>query len=183
MKTALVLCAEGSEEMETVIAVDILRRADFKVTLVSCHGERVTCSRGIQLHADALLGDILDQVLDFDVVLLPGGLGGAKTFASDIRVQQILKDYERLNKWTAVMCAAPIAIKAASAFQGRALTSHPSLKSQLESFFDYKEDRVVIDGNLITSRGPGTAIEWALEVVRQIQGQNVYTTVRDPLMA
>ncbi|KAJ3370182.1 Protein deglycase DJ-1zDJ-1 [Kappamyces sp. JEL0680] len=153
MTSALVLCADGSEEMETVIAVDILRRAGIQVTLAAVQSvPQVTCSRQVVLLADSTLDQIRDPVGAFDCLVLPGGLGGAKTFASHPRVLELLREYSHADgKWTAVMCASPIALQAAQAHTGKTLTSHPSIKDQLASFA-YSEDRVVVDGNLITSR-------------------------------
>lgn len=109
----------------------------------------------------------------FDVLVLPGGLGGAKTLASSKEVGELLKEQESAGRFIAAICAAPTALRAHEVGFGKSLTSYPSVKECLVEGgkYQYKEDRVVVDGKLITSRGPGTAFDFALKIVEQLQGR------------
>ena len=109
-------------------------------------------------------------------------MGGAKTFEASKEVHQVLKQFESQGKIVAAICAAPIALKAAHIGNQRQLTSHPCVKDQLESTYVYKEDRVVVDGKLVTSRGPGTAFEFALTLVRLLAGDAVCEKVKAPML-
>jgi DJ-1 family protein len=171
---ALVLVANGTEEMEAVTVIDVLRRADIHVTVFSLTGKEVLCSRGIRLIADTI--DTPSEL--FDCIVLPGGMQGAKTFASDERVHQLLKAHEA--KLIAVICASPIALEAWKIHNGSRITSHPCVKDQLTSFV-YVEESVVVD-KMITSRGPGTALEFALAIVERLQGQAIKDKVKAPMM-
>ncbi|ORY46879.1 DJ-1-like protein [Rhizoclosmatium globosum] len=182
MVRVLVVVADGSEEMETVICVDVLRRAQIEVTLASVGAQVVTCSRNVRLHADAQL-NLSDS--DFDAVVLPGGLGGAKAFAENAALHTLLKAFESKGKLVAAVCAAPIALHPANIAKGKQITSHPSVKDQLVAanwFGEYKEDRVVVDGNLITSRGPGTSFEFALSIIKYLCGKEKAEEVAGPMV-
>ena len=165
-KRALVIIANGTEEMEAVISIDILRRAGVIVTVAGLT-DIVICSRQVTLVADFTL-DQLDS--NFDLLVLPGGLRGAQAFQESKLVQSLLKDFENQDKLVGIICASPICLVAQKIFAGRKITSHPSVKSQLDSLYNYQEDRVVVDGNLITSRGPGTTFEFALKLVELLCG-------------
>ncbi|KAJ3055763.1 Protein deglycase DJ-1zDJ-1 [Rhizophlyctis rosea] len=180
--SALVLIADGSEEMEAVITIDILRRAEIEVTVAGLNGPQpVTCSRNVKLVPDKSLADVKGR--EFDALVLPGGLGGAKAFSDSAEVKALLKAYhDNAQKTVAIICASPIALKAANVGQGKRITSHPSVKDQLEGSYEYKEDRVVADGNLITSRGPGSALEFALEIVERLQGKETVQKIVPPML-
>lgn len=166
----LVILAEGAEEMETVISVDVLRRASAKVTVAGLSGNgEVTCSRQVVIKPDCSLEEALKQ-RPFKAVLLPGGLKGAEHLASSELVGRILKEQEDQGRIIAAICAAPTALKKHGIGKGKKITSYPSTKSVMDadSIYQYLEDRVVVDGNIITSRGPGTAFEFALTVAKQL---------------
>ncbi|KAJ3182474.1 hypothetical protein HDU85_002571 [Gaertneriomyces sp. JEL0708] len=182
MPSALVLVAPGSEEMETVITVDILRRANINVTLAGLtSGDPVECSRGIKLIPDKALHDISNKT-GFDALVLPGGLKGAESFSKSQDVHKLLHEYySNPQKYVAIICASPIALHAAGVATGKKITSHPSVKDQLVKDYNYQEgdqNRVVVDDTLITSRGPGTAFEFALTIVDKLCGaQKVGETI------
>ncbi|KAI8817698.1 DJ-1-like protein [Fimicolochytrium jonesii] len=181
-KTALVLLSEGNEEMETVIPMDILRRAGVKVTLAGLNGAgTVTCSRNVKIVPDTALSALQDKNA-FDAIILPGGLGGAEAFAKSKEVHNLLESYHSdPNKTVAIICASPIALQASGVAKGKTVTSHPSVKEKLTDY-GYKEDRVVVDGNLITSRGPGTAFEFALAIVKRLQGVEKAREIIGPMV-
>lgn len=178
--TALVLLAEGGEEMEAVISIDVLRRGQIDVTVAGVDGASpVRCSRGVVITPDVAL----DQVQGaFDIIVLPGGAEGAKRLAHSSRVGELLREQEQSGRWVAAICAAPIAFPAHGVFRDRQLTSHPSVKSMVETWGQYSEHSVVADRNLITSRGPGTAFAFALRIVGTLTDAQRMVQVRAPMM-
>ncbi|XP_065371310.1 protein dj-1beta [Calliphora vicina] len=171
-KTALIILAPGAEEMEFVISADVLRRAGVKVTVAGLSGtEPVKCSRDVMILPDTSLE--ASKSNKYDVVILPGGLGGSKAMAESAVVGEILKQQEAEGRIVAAICAAPTALAAHSICQGKSLTSYPSVKSQLEAIYKYVDDQTVVqDGNLITSRGPGTAFEFGLKIAEVLAGSD-----------
>jgi 4-methyl-5(b-hydroxyethyl)-thiazole monophosphate biosynthesis len=168
MADALVLLAQGFEEIEAVTVVDVLRRAGVQVTTAAT-GEKVARgSRGIAVVADAVLSDLEER--RYDLVYLPGGVEGMERLASDPRVGDCLERHRASGGKLAAICAATFALHAHDLLPERArITSHPSVRDDLE-MYDYREDRVVIDGDIITSRGPGTAMELALVLAEMLTG-------------
>ncbi|XP_076662315.1 protein dj-1beta [Halictus rubicundus] len=166
-KTAILLIADGSEEMEAVITADVLRRAGINVTIAGLpENECIKCSRDVKICVDAKLKDAAQQ--KYDVVILPGGLGGSEAFASSQEVGKLLKEQEKEGRVIAAICAAPVALKAHDIAKGKQLTSYPSMKDKLADAYQYLESKVVTDGNLITSRGPATAFAFGLAIVEKL---------------
>lgn len=177
---ALLLLAEGAEEMEAVISIDVLRRGQIDVTVAGIDGSQpVRCSRGVVITPDVAL-DAVEGV--FDIIVLPGGAEGAKRLAQSEKVGELLREQEQSGRWVGAICAAPIAFPAHGVFRDRQLTSHPSVKSMLESWGQYSEHSVVADRNLITSRGPGTAFAFALRIVGTLADAQRMVQVRAPMM-
>lgn len=171
-KKALVFLAPGAEEMEFVISVDVLRRGGVEVTVASLADKSpVICSRGVVICPDAGLSEV--SSCSFDAVVLPGGLGGSKALAASLEVGKILKHHETCGKIIAAICAAPTALKTHCIGFGKNITSYPSTeKAMLEGdSYNYKQDNIVVDGTLITSRGPGTAYLFALTLLEQLAGK------------
>jgi 4-methyl-5(b-hydroxyethyl)-thiazole monophosphate biosynthesis len=164
MATVLVLVAEGFEEIETFTPVDLLRRAGVEVTLVSLAEHRhVTGRSGITLHADVALSEIGGRL--FDLLLLPGG-PGVKNLRADPRVDAIVRAHAAAGKWVAAICAAPTVLNAAGLLDGRRYTAHFSVAGELPDIL--ADQRVVVDGNILTSRGAGTALEFGLLLVEKL---------------
>lgn len=130
------------------------------------------CSRDVVIKPDIGLCDVTAKG-PFDVLVLPGGLGGAKTLAGSKEVGELLKEQESAGRYIAAICAAPTALRAHEIGFGKSLTSYPSVKECLVEGgkYKYKEDKVVVDGKLITSRGPGTAFDFGLRIVELLQGR------------
>lgn len=174
-KSALVLVADGCEEIETVTVVDVLRRAHVEATLAAAGASKaVKMSRGVLLVADVLLSEFAtpQTVEAFDAIILPGGLKGAQAFSSDAACQTLLRAFDASGtKLVAAMCASTTALHAAGVGRGKRATSYPAFREQLASFYDYQETPVAIDTHLITSRAPGTAMAWALAIVQELCGQ------------
>jgi 4-methyl-5(b-hydroxyethyl)-thiazole monophosphate biosynthesis len=176
-KKVLVLLAEGFEEIEAVTVIDVLRRAEIEVQSASLNGTKVTGSHGIALVADATLDDVEEQM--FDAVVLPGGMPGARHLRESHAVLNLLRDAAHKGKFVAAICAAPTALDVAGVLKGRRATSYPG--HELTSA-DYVEEPVVVDGNIITSRGPGTAFDFSLKLVEKLVGPEVAELHRDRLL-
>jgi protein deglycase len=176
MKTALLLLAEGFEEIEAVTIIDVLRRGDVAVTTASLAGKHVRGSHDITIESDTLLDRV--SVDNFDALVLPGG-PAAKTLREEPRVQATIKQAVAANKLVAAVCAAPTALEVAGVLKGRRATSYPG--NPLPSA-DFVEERVVEDGNIVTSRGPGTTMAFALKLVERLSGAEVAKTTADKLL-
>lgn len=162
MKKVLVALAPGFEEIETITVVDILRRAGARVVLAGSQEEPVEGSRGVFVVPDIHLDKIDPK--DFDMIVLPGGQPGTTNLQNNETVLKILQAMHKDNKQIAAICAAPLVLRDAGLLNGVNATSHPSAQGQLESA-RYSENRVVTDGNITTSRSPGTALEFAFKLV------------------
>ena len=180
MKKVLVTLAPGFEEIETITVVDILRRAGARVVLAATEEGPVEGSRGVSVLADALIDQVDDN--DFDLVVLPGGQPGTANLQKNKTVKAIIQNMHRSQKKVAAICAAPIVLQSAGILANTKTTSHPSVKEQL-SDVGYSEDRVVVDGNIVTSRSPGTALEFALKLVEILFGRDRMETVNQGVMA
>jgi 4-methyl-5(b-hydroxyethyl)-thiazole monophosphate biosynthesis len=174
---ALVPLAEGFEELEAVTIVDVLRRAGVEVTLAALAKSPVTGSHGIVVNADAEL-DGLDAST-FDAVVLPGG-PAAKRLRDDPRVRAIVQRMAERGRLVAALCAAPIALEAAGVLTGKRATVYPG--NELPSA-ELVEERVVVDGNVVTSRGPGTALEFSLALVALLVGRETAESLRRAMLA
>ncbi|KAL1299612.1 hypothetical protein HN51_044160 [Arachis hypogaea] len=167
----LVPIANGSEEMEAVIIIDILRRAKANVVVASLEDKlEIVASRNIKLEADMLLDEAAK--LSYDLIVLPGGLGGAQTFAKSETLVSLLKK-QRENRYYGAICASPVLVlEPHGLLKGKKATAFPALCNKLSDPSE-AENRVVVDGNLVTSRGPGTSIEFALAIVEKLFGRKL----------
>lgn len=166
----LVPLLEGFEEIEAVTIIDVLRRAELPVVTASDRAGPVRGSHGIEVSADVALADV--ELADLRAVVLPGGMPGSANLAKHERVQSLLVGAQAAGKHTCAICAAPMALAAAGVHQGKRYTCYPGFNQGIEGG-TFSEDRVVVDGTVITSRGPGTALEFALTLVRELRGEQV----------
>lgn len=182
MPSALIILAQGAEEMETVISADVLTRGGVDVTVAGLEGtDPVKCSRNIVIKPDKSLEEAAKT--DYDVVLCPGGMEGAKSLAGSSKVGDVLKKQEDRGGIVACICAAPIALKSHGIGKGKNVTSHPGVADVMkEAGYKYSEDRVVADGKLVTSRGPGTTFEFALALVETLQGKEKRDSLVQPML-
>uniref|UniRef100_A0A131Z259 Protein DJ-1 n=1 Tax=Rhipicephalus appendiculatus TaxID=34631 RepID=A0A131Z259_RHIAP len=182
-KKALLILAEGAEEMEAIITADVLRRAGVDVTIAGLTGASpVKCSRDVVVVPDKSLDEAASQS-PYDVIVLPGGLKGAESLAASPAVGKLLKEQEKCGRLIAAICAAPIALKSHGIGLGKRVTSHPSKKEDIcKGDYKYSEDRVVVDGQLITSRGPGTAFEFALAIVEKLENKQAAEKLVPPML-
>ncbi len=179
--TVLIPVADGSEEIETCAMVDTLRRADLDVTLAAVGDHlTVTCSRGVRLVADVRLAEVADR--HFDLVALPGGMPGAEHLAQSGPLRSLLAGQHSRQGLIGAICAAPaVVLQLQGLLDGHAATCHPGFFEHLDPA-RRREDRVVVDGHLVTSRGPGTAIEFALTLIEQLLGPERRATVAAPML-
>ena len=180
MARVLVPLAQGCEELEAITVTDLLTRAGIEVITAGLDDKPVKASRGITLIPDHTLDEVMDQ--DFDMIVLPGGLPGADHLNNDPRIQQIVKNLYQQNKYTAAICAAPRVLATAGILDNKQATSFPGALDNFPSTnMRYLEEPVVIDGNIITSRGPGTAMDFALTLIEKLVGKAKREEVEAPL--
>jgi 4-methyl-5(b-hydroxyethyl)-thiazole monophosphate biosynthesis len=180
MSKVLIPLAEGCEEIEAVTAIDILRRAGVEVVPAGLSKGPVKCSRGTVIVPDATLDDVLSE--PFDMIVLPGGMPGAEHLKNDRRVLGLLESMANSGKYVAAICAAPIALHAAGLLSNRTVTSFPGFLDDLPGSHTYSSHAVVVDGNIVTSRGPGTAMDFALSLVELLCGRERRSKVEAPLL-
>jgi 4-methyl-5(b-hydroxyethyl)-thiazole monophosphate biosynthesis len=161
MVRVLVPLAEGFEEIEAVTIIDVLRRAGIEVVVAALASAPVTGSHAIAVVPDVLLGDVEPQ--QFEAVVLPGG-PGVVHLQQDERIGTLLTEMHQAGRWTAAICAAPTVLSQAGLLSGRRATSYPGVRDALD-VGEYLETSVVVDGRVVTSRGVGTALEFALGLV------------------
>lgn len=166
MPRAAVLLADGFEEIEAVTVIDVLRRGEVEVLVLGTTGGEPVGAHGISLRADGLLADHAGEI--FDLVVLPGGMPGASNLRDDPAVQALVQAQHAAGRQLAAICAAPIALGSAGVLNGRAATCYPGFEQGLAGARP-STDRVVEDGSITTSRGPGTALEFSLALVAQLQ--------------
>tara|TARA_Y100001960_G_scaffold332771_1_gene434727 strand:- start:889 stop:1437 length:549 start_codon:yes stop_codon:yes gene_type:complete len=180
MKKVLVPIAPGFEEIETITVVDILRRAGARVIMAGTVLGLVEGSRGINIKPDELLDSVMED--DFELIYLPGGQPGTDNLKKDIRIENLLKRMLKQDKLIAAICAAPVILKKAGILKNQFITCHPSVQSEFKPE-NYLIERVVVDGNLITSQSPGTAMEFALKLVEILFGLKRLQIIRDAILA
>lgn len=167
-KRVLVPLAEGFEEIEAVAIVDVLRRAEVDVVVAGLSDRRVVGAHGIAMEADALMAEV--DATTFDMLVLPGGMPGTVHLLEDERVLAAVRELNARGRTTAALCAAPRVLATAGVLAGHEVTSHPSVRGMLAPAEVRANPRVVRSGTIVTSQGPGTAIEFALELVRELAG-------------
>ncbi|CZF81644.1 DJ-1 family glyoxalase III [Grimontia marina] len=183
--SVLVCLAQGTEEMEAVTVIDVMVRAGFNVTTASAaeNGElTLTCSRGVKLTADIPLVKVADE--EFDCIVVPGGVEGAKALGESALVVEMIKQQQCDQKWVAAICAAPaLVIEKNQLFPDAYKTCHPAFIDHIPA--DKQNSRRVFtdhDHKLITSQGPGTALEFAIEIVYLLAGKDKAREVVEPMV-
>ncbi|MDX8378466.1 MAG: DJ-1/PfpI family protein [Gallionella sp.] len=179
MKTVLVLFATGSEELEAITVVNILRRAGLTVTLAGLEAGNVIGSRGVNILPDTSLDAVQDD--DFDLIVLPGGMPGTTHLRADKRVIQLVQKMSQQGKLVAAICAAPSVLACAGLLAGKRATCYPSFLDEFQNI-QLQTSAVVQDSNIITSRGPGTAMDFALTLVERLLGTEKRLTVEAELV-
>jgi len=180
-KKALIILADGFEEIEAIAVIDVLRRASLQISVCSLANTLVSGSRNIKVQADMPLAEFKE---DFDALILPGGSQGANNLAASQLVNHLIKQADSKNKIIAAICATPAVVLAPlGILEGKKTTCYPGMQNLLPKSTVYKETPVVVDNNLITSRGPATAIEFALKIVEQLTDRETAVRVGKQLLA
>jgi len=181
MSRALVLLAPGCEEMEAVISIDVLRRGGVEVVAAGLTGDTLVASRDVKLVPDIALDDCRDAK-EFDLLVLPGGLPGTEALREDPRVRDLVLHYQQApEKMLAAICAAALVLDKAGVLEEKNFTCYPAVRERI-SQGNWKDENVVIDGSLITSQGPGTAMEFALTLVEVLEGDEAREEVAAGLL-
>ena len=181
MARVLIPLAQGCDELEAVTVIDLLRRAGVEVVTAGLEEGLVKCSRGTVLMPDRVLDDVLAD--DFDMIVLPGGQPGADHLDADPRIHQLLRDMAEQGRYTAAICAAPKVLGNAGLLDGRTATSYPGALAGADfGQTALSEQAVVRDGTVITSRGPGTAMDFALSLIEILLGTEKRQAVEAPLV-
>jgi 4-methyl-5(b-hydroxyethyl)-thiazole monophosphate biosynthesis len=182
MAKALVFLATGFEEIETLTVVDVLRRAGVEVTVAGLTPNVTEGKHGVKVVPDKSIDDV--SVEDFDAVVAPGGNPGYKNLRKDPRVITMVKKAFNSNKLVAAICAGPTVLSDAGILEGKACTIYPGMDQELEAGGGKpKHDIVVVDGNIITSRGPATALPFALKLAEKLAGKQVAEAVSKKTLA
>lgn len=176
---ALIPVSDGSESLETVTIVNVLRRADVEVVVASISAARtVAGTRGITLTADALFADVANR--NFDLIALPGGEAGARALGACTALIDKLQAQRREHRWYGGICAAPaLALSPHGLLDGKQATCYPAFREALLHFVDRA---VVVDGHCITSQGPATAIAFGLQLVEALCGSARRKQVADAVL-
>jgi 4-methyl-5(b-hydroxyethyl)-thiazole monophosphate biosynthesis len=184
MASVLVPLAEGFEEIEAVALIDIMRRGGIDVRSAYLDGEfetdLVLGANGITIQADISIKSVI--VDDFDMIVLPGGWGGTNHLAENKIVQTLLKEFKSSGKYVGAICAAPYALHVAGVLNYN-YTCYPSVeeKIRIEGYTDKRS--VVVDGNVMTSRGPGTSICFGLAIIAELVGMESYETIKSNVLS
>lgn len=177
-KVAIIL-AEGFEELEAVAIIDVLGRAGIKVVSAGLTEGPVSSARKVKVIPDTVIDELKSD--DFDMLVLPGGLPGSDNLNADKRVGDLIRDFNDKGKVTGAICAAPYVLANAGVLEGKHATSYPSFKEKLGNVM-YEEKTVVTDGNVMTSRGPGTAICFGLAIVERFLGPEKSREIKDAML-
>lgn len=170
MPKVLVPLAQGCEELEAVTIIDLLRRAGIEVVTAGLDDQPVKASRGVVFIPDTILDNIINEL--FDMIILPGGLPGSDYLNEDQRILNLLKKTTAQGKYVAAICAAPKVLATAGLLQHKKATSYPTVLESLQlPNTNCTTEAVVKDGLVITSRGPGTAMDFALELIETLCGK------------
>lgn len=178
MKKIIIPLAQGFEEIEAVTSIDVLRRANIDVTTVSLGDLKVKGAHNIVVLADKSVDQI--DIDEFDGILLPGGMPGSTNLRDDDRVIKMTRTLYKAGKLVSAICAAPIVLEKANVLKGRKATSYPGFNEEMPSC-NYVDDRVVVDGNIITGKGPGVALEFALKIVDYLAGEKIVNKLKEEM--
>jgi 4-methyl-5(b-hydroxyethyl)-thiazole monophosphate biosynthesis len=174
----IVPLAEGFEEIEAVTIIDVLRRAGARVTTAHAGSNPVTGSHSITVSADASIDGIAAG--DYDCIALPGGMPGSENLKNDPRVIALVRAMAKAGKFTAALCAAPMVLGAAGVLEGKRATCYPGFEGTMTGA-RFVADPVVRDGTVITARGPGCAIPFALELVSALGAKGIADNLKESM--
>jgi len=171
MKKIAIILANGFEEIEAVTPIDILRRGGVEVIIAGIRDINITGSHGIRIECDMAVHQM--NVADFDGVVIPGGLPGATNISESEEAGEFIKSMYQDKKLVAAICASPsLVLSPLNILDGKKSTGYPGFENKFSNFVEIKTDNVVIDGNVITSKGPGTAADFSFAVLEYLEGKD-----------
>ncbi|WP_417333173.1 DJ-1 family glyoxalase III [Halarcobacter sp.] len=179
MSKIVIPISNGFEEIEAISIIDICRRANIEVVIAGVEALETIGAHNIKVTADCKIEEVKEN--DFDLIVLPGGLPNAFTLADNEHVQRLLKEFKASDKYIAAICAAPYALHKAEVLN-KDYTCYPSFEQKIVPENYISNQNVVKDGKVITSRGPATAMEFALEIVKLLKGDETYEELREGLL-
>lgn len=172
--------SNGFEEIEAITIIDVCRRANIEVVIAAVENIQTIGAHNIKIEANCMINEIKSD--DFDMIVLPGGLPNAFTLADNETAQSLIKEFKNSNKNIGAICAAPYALYKADALNEN-YTCYPSFEKKIRENGYHQEDAIVIDSNIITSKGPATAMCFALEIVKILCTEEVYVNTKSALLA
>ena len=181
MPKVLLPLASGFEEIEAISIIDVLRRAGVEVIVAGVNADIIEGANKISVKSDCLISDIT-SIDGIDMIVLPGGWGGTKVLAEDEKVQSLLKEMNSKGKKIGAICAAPYALERAGVLK-EGFTCYPSVEDEIKTKGYTSKEKVVMSENIMTSRGPGTAICFGLAIVKKLVSQEVYLQLKGGLLA
>ena len=180
LKRAAVFFADGFEEVEALTVVDYLRRADIHVDMISTIDNKICRgAHGIDVAMDKLMDEISD---DYDAYIFPGGSDNAASMRQNKKLLDKVKKVFNENKLVCAICASPTVLYEAGLLAGKKITSYPGVFKNIKGGFDYLEEKVVVDGNLITSRGPALTVYFALEIIQALEGEEKRQQIENQIL-
>lgn len=179
MSKIMIPLAKGFEEIEAVALIDVLRRAGIDVLVAGVGAAKVSGAHNIEISTQCLVSEV--QSDDLEMILLPGGWDGTKILAEDEDVQRLLREMDAKKKLIGAICAAPYALNKAGVLKHN-YTCYPGVEKEIREE-GYTEDKIVTDDNVMTSRGPGTAICFALAIVERVQGRESAQSLKKGILA
>jgi len=180
MPKMLVPLAEGFEEIEAITIIDVCRRGGIDVTVAGVTGMTIKGGQGIEVAADCLIDSV--DINSYDMITLPGGLAGTLVLSESENVQSILKQMKEQSKYIGAICAAPLALHTADVLN-KDFTCYPSIENQIRLDGYHHDQSTIIDGKVMTSQGVGTAIDFALKIVRELQGESSFKNLKESILA
>lgn len=182
MARVLVPIAHGSEEIETITIVDVLRRGNVDVVVASIYDTKdIVAARGAKIEADVVLADVASEL--FDAIALPGGVAGAEAMRDCKLLIEVLEQHDIQDAIIAAICAAPAIVLGTHGFLvDKQATGYPGLEANMAGATFVSDQPVVMDGNVLTSQGPATAMTFALTLLANLQGYDVAQKIADDLL-
>ncbi|PLX70278.1 MAG: DJ-1 family protein [Denitrovibrio sp.] len=180
MAKVIVVLADGFEEIEAVSVIDILRRAEVEVVVAGLRDSLIKGAQGLMIKPDCALESLDGD--DFEMIVLPGGTQGARNILNDAVCDRLLRKFAEEDKYIAAICAAPFVLAEKGLLKGCMATSYPGFKDIVEKDAEYQEAIVVVDENIITSRGPATAAEFAFTLVELLVEEDTAEKLREGML-
>lgn len=179
MPRVAIILADGFEEVEAIAVIDVLRRAGIDTVIAGLHDSHIASARNVKIIPDTVIDTVRAE--DFDMIVLPGGQPGSDNLNADPRVKDLVRSFSEKGKLYGAICAAPYVLANAGVLAGKRATSYPSYKDKLGSAL-YEEKSVVVDGNVVTSRGAGTALAFGLAIVEKLISREKALKIKDAML-